>query len=158
LPADPRFVAIVAPHTSNWDFVIGVAAMFALDVRVHWLGKHTLFRWPLGPLLRWLGGQPVRRDSAHGVVAEVADAIRAEPQFILALAPEGTRRHVDAWRTGFYHIARRADIPIVPVALDWGRREIIIAVPMQPSGDLERDVAGLRARYKLEMARRAGGF
>ena len=95
VPAEPKFVAIVAPHTSNWDFVIGVAAMFALDLRVRWLGKHTLFRWPLGWLLRALGGQPVRRDAPQGVVAEVADAIRAEPRFILALAPEGTRRRVE---------------------------------------------------------------
>src|SRR5215475_11480886 len=83
VPVEPRFVAIVAPHTSNWDFVVCVMAMFALDLRIHWLGKHSLFGWPIGTLLRALGGRPVRRDAAHGVVAEVADAIRAEPEFIL---------------------------------------------------------------------------
>ena len=158
VPTDPKFVAIVAPHTSNWDFLIGVIAMFALDLRVRWLGKHSLFRWPLGPLLRSLGGRPVRRDTAHGVVGDIADAIRAEPEFILALAPEGTRRHVDAWRTGFYHIARQANIPIVPVTLDWGRREITIDPPVHPSGDMARDIERLRARYKSEMALHAKGF
>jgi 1-acyl-sn-glycerol-3-phosphate acyltransferase len=158
VPSEPRFVAIVAPHTSNWDFVVCVATMFALDLRVRWLGKHSLFRWPLGPLLRALGGRPVRRDAAHGAVAEAAEAIRAEPEFILALAPEGTRRHVDQWRTGFYHIAERAGVPIVPVVLDWSRREITIGLPIRPSGDIVHDVEALRARYRVEMALRPGGF
>jgi 1-acyl-sn-glycerol-3-phosphate acyltransferase len=158
VPADPKFVAIVAPHTSNWDFVVGVAAMFALDLRVRWLGKHSLFRWPLGPLFRALGGRPVQRDTAHGVVTEIADAIRAEPEFILAVTPEGTRRHVDEWRTGFYHIARQAQIPIVPVTLDWGRREVVLATPMRPTGDMKRDIDQLRAQYTSRMALRAKGF
>jgi 1-acyl-sn-glycerol-3-phosphate acyltransferase len=154
VPAEPRFVAIVAPHTSNWDFVIGVAGMFALDLRVRWLGKHTLFWWPLGWFLRALGGWPVRRDSPQGVVAEVADAIRAQPRFILALAPEGTRRRVDEWRTGFYRIAERAGVPIVPVALDWGRRVIAIGEPVHATGDASCDIERLRARYHADMALR----
>jgi 1-acyl-sn-glycerol-3-phosphate acyltransferase len=158
VPPEPRFVAIVAPHTSNWDFFVGVAAMFALDLRVRWLGKHTLFWWPLGSLLRALGGWPVRRDSPQGVVAEVADAIRAQPRFILALAPEGTRRRVDEWRTGFYHIAERAGVPIVPVALDWGHRSIVVGEPVSPTGDAAREIAQLRAGYRADMARRPDAF
>jgi 1-acyl-sn-glycerol-3-phosphate acyltransferase len=158
VPAEPKFVAILAPHTSNWDFFIGVAAMFALDLRVRWLGKHTLFRWPLGRLLRALGGQPVRRDAPQGVVAEVADAIRAEPRFILALAPEGTRRRVAEWRTGFYRIAERAGVPIVPVTLDWGHREIAIGEPEYPTGNATRDIDRLRARYRADMALRPEAF
>jgi 1-acyl-sn-glycerol-3-phosphate acyltransferase len=158
IPPDPRFVAIVAPHTSNWDFVVCIAGMFALDLRLRWLGKHTLFRWPFGTLLRSLGGWPIRRDTAHGAVNEIADAISAQPEFILALAPEGTRRHVDTWRTGFYHIALRANIPIVPVALDWSKREISIAPPMQLTGDIVGDIGRLRARYTASMALRPHGF
>ena len=158
VPAEPKFVAIVAPHTSNWDFFIGVAAMFALDLRVRWLGKHTLFWWPLGWLLRALGGWPVRRDSPRGVVTEVADAIRAQPRFILGLAPEGTRRRVDEWRTGFYRIAERAGVPIVPVALDWGHREIAIGEPEFPTGDATRDIERLRARYRADMALRPEAY
>ena len=158
VPHEPRFVAIVAPHTSNWDFVIGVLVMFALDLDVHWFGKDSLFRGPLGALLRGLGGRPVRRDSPEGVVADVADTIREAPAFLLALAPEGTRKRVDHWRTGFYHIALRAGVPIVPVWLDWHRREAGIGDAMQPTGDLAADIAALQRLYRPEMARNRAGF
>jgi len=157
-PSEPKFVAIVAPHTSNWDFVVCVAAMFALDLRIQWFGKHTLFRWPLRWLLRALGGVPIRRDAARGIVAEIAETIRAEPRFILGLAPEGTRRHVDEWRTGFYRIAELAQVPIVPVTLDWGRREIGIGAPVYTAGDPTREIAALRARYRADMALHPEGF
>jgi 1-acyl-sn-glycerol-3-phosphate acyltransferase len=158
VPREPRFVVIVAPHTSNWDFIVGVFAMFALDLEIHWFGKDTLFRWPLGPVLRRLGGQPVRRDTPEGVVAEVSAAVRETPQFILALAPEGTRRRVDHWRTGFYRIAESAEVPIVPVWLDWSRREIGIGQPVHPTGDLVGQVSALRALYHPGMARHPDGF
>lgn len=158
VPADSKFVAIVAPHTSNWDFVVCVAAMFALDLRIQWFGKDALFRGPLGWLLRALGGLPVRRDTPKGVVSEIADTIRAQPRFILALAPEGTRRRVAEWRTGFYHIAEQAGVPIVPVALDWGQREIAIGDPVRTAGDPAGEIARLRARYRVEMARHPEGF
>jgi len=158
VPSDPKFVAIVAPHTSNWDFVICVATMFALGLRIRWFGKHTLFRWPLGWLLRALGGLPIRRDTTRGVVGEIVDTIRAHEQFILALAPEGTRRHVDQWRTGFYHIAQQAGVPIVPVALDWGHREVVIGDPVPAAGDPAAEIAQLRARYRADMARHPAGF
>jgi len=158
VPADPKFVAIVAPHTSNWDFVVCVAAMFALGLRIQWFGKDSLFRWPLGWLLRALGGLPVRRDTAKRVVSEIADTIRSQPRFILALAPEGTRRRVAEWRTGFYHIAEQAGVPIVPVALDWGQRVITIGDPVRTAGDPAREIARLRARYRVEMALHPEGF
>ena len=157
-PPLPKFVVVVAPHSSNWDFFVGVAARFALDVDAHWLGKHTLFRWPLGPVLRRLGGRPVRRDAPEGVVAAVAGMLRAEPRFVLALAPEGTRCRVAQWRTGFWHIARAAEVPIVPVAFDWSRREIVIGEPVWPTTDLAADVAALQARYRAEMARYPENF
>lgn len=153
VPPIPRFVAVVAPHTSNWDFFLGIGVLFALDLEVRWLGKHTLFRGPVAPLLRALGGRPVRRHAPEGVVAEVAAAIRAEPRFILALAPEGTRRRVARWRTGFYRIAEAAGVPIVPVWLDFGRREVGIGEPLAPTGDLGADVAALQAVYRPQMAR-----
>lgn len=157
-PREPKFVAIVAPHTSNWDFLVGVAVMFTLDLDVHWFGKDSLFRWPLGPILRRLGGRPVARDTAQGVVAEIATAVRAEPQFILALAPEGTRKRVRAWRTGYYRIAEEADIPIVPVWLDWSRREVGIGAPFRATGGMERDRAALQSLYRPEMARDPSRF
>jgi 1-acyl-sn-glycerol-3-phosphate acyltransferase len=153
MPMLPRFVVIVAPHTSNWDFPLGVAAMFALDLRVSWLGKDSLFRGPLGPVLRSLGGVPVNRAARGGIVVQVVDAFRTHPRFVLALSPEGTRRRVESWRTGFHSIARGAGVPIVPAWLDHARREIGIGEPITPSDDLEADMARLRRAFRSEMAR-----
>lgn len=158
LPELPKYVIIVAPHTSNWDFPVGVAALFALDLEAHWFGKDSLFRAPMGSMLRLLGGRPVHRETPEGVVAEMAAMLRAEPQFILALAPEGTRKRVDQWRSGFYRIAEAAGVPIVPVWFDWSRREIGIGAPVQPSGDLACDLSALQALYRPEMARNPKGF
>ena len=158
VPAVPKFVAIVAPHTSNWDFPVGVLVMFALDLKVHWFGKDTLFRSPLGPVFRRLGGRPVNRETPEGVVDEMAAIVRAEAQFILALAPEGTRKRVARWRTGFYHIAERTGTPIVPVSLDWATRTVTIGAPLHPTGDLEADLAVLQQSYRREMARVPAAF
>lgn len=152
VPVLPKFVIIVAPHTSNWDFPLGVLAMFALELDVHWFGKDTLFRTPLGPVFRRLGGRPVNRETPEGVVDEMVGIVRAEPRFILALAPEGTRKRVARWRTGFYRIAERADIPIVPVSFDWSTRAVTIGAPMRPTGDLDADLALLQHSYRREMA------
>jgi Acyltransferase len=152
-PHEPKFVAIVAPHTSNWDFVVCIAAMFALDLKIRWLGKDQLFRWPLGVLLHRLGGWPVRRNTPEGLVEQAVAIIEAHDQFVLALAPEGTRSRVPRWRTGFYRIAEAARIPIVPVVLDWGRKEIIIRDPVNPTGDMPRDIAALMTGYHARMAR-----
>jgi 1-acyl-sn-glycerol-3-phosphate acyltransferase len=158
VPPVAKFVAIVAPHTSNWDFPLGVLVMFALDLRVHWFGKASLFRSPLGPLFRHLGGRPVNRERPEGVVEQMAEIVRAEPGFVLALAPEGTRKRVHRWRTGFYRIAERADIPIVPVSFDWSRREVTIGSPMHATGDVAADVAVLQSRYRREMALNPDAF
>jgi 1-acyl-sn-glycerol-3-phosphate acyltransferase len=158
VPPAPKFIAIVAPHTSNWDFPLGVLVMFALDLRVHWFGKESLFRSPLGPLFRRLGGRPVNREKPEGVVDEMAAIVRAEPTFILALAPEGTRKRVARWRTGFYHIAERAEIPILPVSFDWSRRVVTLGTPMYPTGDLEADLATLQRFYRREMGKNPEAF
>ena len=158
LPELPKFVIVIAPHTSNWDFLAGLWALFALDLKTEWFGKDTLFRPPLGFLLRMIDGRPVRRDSPEGVVAAMAAVVRAEAQFALTIAPEGTRKSVGHWRTGFYRIAELADIPIVPVLLDWGNRQIRISAPVYPSGNLEGDVAKVQALYRPEMARHPEGF
>ncbi len=148
----------MAPHTSNWDFIVGVGGLFALDIDAHWFGKESLFHGPLGWMMRRLGGRPVRRDTPDGVVAEMAAAVRAEPKFLLALAPEGTRRQVDEWRTGFYHIARAADVPVVPVWFDWSRRVIGVHAPLRMTGALDADLRQLRALYHPAMARNPAGF
>ena len=148
VPDRPHLVVCVAPHTSNWDFVIGYAAKLALGVRAHWLGKHTLFRGPLGPILRAMGGIAVDRGAAHGVVAQAVAWFRREPQLLLGVAPEGTRRRVDRWKTGFYHIAREASVPIWPVALDWGARVVRLGAPLMPTGDEAADIESLHAFFR----------
>ena len=126
IPNVAKFVLIVAPHTSNWDFVIGIVAKWALGIRVTFLGKNTLFRFPFGAAMRALGGVPVDRSASHDVVRDIVAEFARRERMILALAPEGTRKHVERWRTGFYHIARGAGVPILSVALNYGVRAIQI--------------------------------
>ena len=142
IPDLAKAVIIVAPHTSNWDFPVGVAAMLALDLELRFLGKHTLFEGPLAPLMRRLGGIPVDRSHpGAGVVEEMAARFKAADRLLLALSPEGTRSTVDQWKTGFYRIAAAAEVPVASAALDWGRREIRFGPVVAPSGDLEGDLA-----------------
>ncbi len=141
VPNVSKGVIIVAPHTSNWDFVLGVAAMLALDLKLRFLGKHTLFNGPLAPMMRGLGGIPVdRTQPGRGIVEEMAELFKKEEELLLALAPEGTRGSVDRWKTGFHRIAHAADVPIMPVALDYGLRRVRFGPVVQPSDDIDRDV------------------
>jgi 1-acyl-sn-glycerol-3-phosphate acyltransferase len=139
LPNVPKAVIIIVPHTSNWDFAIGVVAMFAIGVRVSFLGKHTLFRWPLGVVMRWLGGIAVDRRRAAGVVDEIVAEIDRHEKLVVVVAPEGTRGPVAQWKTGFYRIAVGAELSIVPVSFDYGGRVIRFGEPLLPSGNLDKD-------------------
>ena len=149
----PHGIAVVYPHTSNWDFFVGLAAEFAVGLRAHWLGKHTLFRWPLGPVLRRLGGEPVHRDAPEGAVGAAVARFDAHAHYVLGLSPEGTRRRVARWRSGFHRIARGAGVPVVPVWLDYSRREVGIGAPVRLGADAESHTARLRALYRSAMAR-----
>jgi 1-acyl-sn-glycerol-3-phosphate acyltransferase len=153
LPAIPKFVIIVAPHTSNWDFVIGVLAMFITDVRASWLGKHTIFRFPVAALLRWLGGEPVDRSARHGTVEVAIERFQTRAEWVLALSPEGTRRRVERWKTGFYRIAVGAGVPIVPIAIDYRTRALVIVAPVWPEPDEAAGVAKVRRLFNRDMAR-----
>ncbi|HJS37844.1 MAG TPA: lysophospholipid acyltransferase family protein [Burkholderiales bacterium] len=148
LPDRPKLVAIVAPHTSNWDFVLGIAVVYALGLRVRFLGKHTLFRPPLGWLMRWLGGTPVVRETPQGAVADAADMIAREEKVLLGIAPQGTRRSSAGWRSGFYNIALAARVPILPVAFDGERKAVRLFAPLAPGGDYEADLPRLQALYE----------
>jgi 1-acyl-sn-glycerol-3-phosphate acyltransferase len=147
VPDRPKLVIIVAPHTSNWDFVLGLAAVFALGLRVRFLGKHTLFYPPLGWLMRWFGGTPVIREAPQGAVAQAVSVIDSEPAVVLGIAPAGTRTRDTPWRSGFYHIAHAARVPILPVAFDGARRAIRLFGPFETSGDYEADLPRLMALY-----------
>ena len=153
LPNLRKFVLVVAPHTSNWDFPIGIMAMYALGIRGTFLGKHTLFRFPMGVLMRFLGGVPVDRAAAGDIVGETVRHVQAHPGALIVLSPEGTRSLTPRWKSGFYRIAERAGIPILPIGFDFPRKTIVFHPLFTPTGDLERDVASLRTRYRPEMAK-----
>ncbi|NNE70296.1 MAG: acyltransferase [Rhodothermales bacterium] len=148
MPDLKKFVLIGAPHTSNWDFVYGMALLMALGVRVNWIGKHTIFRPPFGGFMRWLGGVPVDRSRTDGLVAQVCEAMEKADKMIIGLAPEGTRKPVDRWKSGFYRIAVGAGVPIMVGMIDFGRKELRVDSVFEPTGDAEADMAAIRARYK----------
>jgi 1-acyl-sn-glycerol-3-phosphate acyltransferase len=146
-PSIAKAVLIAAPHTSNWDFVVGAAAKFYLQLKISWLGKHTLFRKPFDSFFRWMGGIPVQRNGSHGVVEQSVERFAAHEQFLLALSPEGTRKKVQRWKTGFYRIAKGAGVSIIPVAFDYATKRILIGEPLHPSDSMERDFQTLQDFY-----------
>lgn len=147
-----KFVLIVAPHTSNWDFIVGIRAMYALGIRGTYLGKDTLFRFPLGIIMRWLGGFPVDRSTKSDVVTQTVELVEKMDKVIIVLAPEGTRKRTPRWRSGFYWIAQKSKMPILPVAFDFGKKEIFVNPLFYPTGDQDKDISYLRSLYRAEMA------
>jgi 1-acyl-sn-glycerol-3-phosphate acyltransferase len=149
LPIAPPFVFIGAPHTSNWDFLLMVAALLDLGLDARWLGKDSLFRNPLlrGPLL-WLGGIPTDRRKAGNQVAQAAQQLRDNPELVLCVAPEGTRRKVARWRTGFWHIACAAEVPVLLAVIDAPAKRLCLLGQHQPGGDVDTEIAQIRQRYR----------
>jgi len=144
-----KYIVAVAPHTSNWDFVVGVAARSILRMqKARFLGKSQLFRPPYGWFFRALGGYLVERTKSQDMVEQVVKIFNAHDRFILALAPEGTRKKVDKLRTGFYYIAKLAKVPIIPTGFDFSKREVVISEPMYPSENAEQDIEKLITFYK----------
>ena len=146
-PLTSRYVLVVAPHTSNWDFPLGLLAAWALDLKANWIGKHSLFRGPMGPVMRALGGIPVDRTAASDLVDQMAERFAASDHLVLGMAPEGTRSTSDHWKTGFWRIARAAEVPIAMAYLDYGRREIGLGVTFLPSEDRDADFDRFAAIY-----------
>jgi 1-acyl-sn-glycerol-3-phosphate acyltransferase len=153
LPNVSKAVVIVAPHTSNWDGIFGLSAIQALRVRVHAMGKDSLFVGPLGWLLRYMGAIPVDRNAPQGMVRQIVERFAADEKMFLAVAPEGTRHAATRWKTGFYQIALEAGVPIIMVAFDYARREVRILGSLQPRGDLEADMASIYQHYRGISAR-----
>jgi 1-acyl-sn-glycerol-3-phosphate acyltransferase len=146
-PGVEKYVLIAAPHTSNWDFPLGLAAAWALGLDARWLGKHTLFRWPYGWFFRLVGGIPVHRDQARNLIPAISDIFARSERLILALAPEGTRGKTDHWKTGFYHIARAAGVPIVMAYLDYGKKQVGLGGTFYPGEDIEVVFTRIREFY-----------
>lgn len=148
IPNTPKVMVIGAPHTSNMDGVVGGAAILALGLRISIMVKDSLFRWPLGGFWKYLGLIPVDRSHSNGVVGASAQAFAERDALFLGMAPEGTRHNADTWRTGFYHIAVQAQVPIVVCVLDYGKKELRIDLTLTPSGDQEADMKTILACYK----------
>lgn len=140
-----RAVVVGYPHTSNWDFPIGLLAMAALGLDARWVGKDTLFRWPFGGLMRRLGGIPVNRREHTGFVERVAGEILRHDRFMLVIAPEGTRSLRPGWKSGFYRIARAAGVPVLVGTLDYGRRRLGLLASIDLTGDEVADMARITA-------------
>ncbi|MFY9111540.1 MAG: lysophospholipid acyltransferase family protein [Desulfomonilia bacterium] len=146
-PRDPKYVIVAAFHTSNWDFPIGLFMAFALGVKIYWIGKDSLFRRPFGPLMRWLGGIPVNRRCSHNMVSRTIEAFQEHESLGIAITPEGTRGKAPYWKTGFYHIAVGAGVPIVLAFLDYRLKTGGIGPVMFPTGDIEADMVKIRDFY-----------
>ncbi len=148
IPEIDKCVIIVAPHTSWIDFPLGLIVRRVLDLEINYVGKKSLFTGPFGWLFRWTGGAPVDQHSSQDTVAQVVQLFHEKSQFRLALAPEGTRKKVLKWRTGFYHIAKGAGVPIIMVAFDFGRKQVKISDPEFPTDDMEADFEKYMDFYK----------
>lgn len=145
----PRGIAVIYPHTSNWDFMVGVFGKWALDLPFRWLAKDSLFRIPL--LGKWflaLGGQPVDRSAATGMIQRQAERMNAAGWYWLAITPEGTRGYRPHWKSGFYHLAVAANVPLCLIYMDYPNKVLSVADHMVLSGDQEADMAALRAVFE----------
>ena len=147
-PADHRkYIIVVAPHTSNWDFMIGLCVRSITRLKAGFLGKKELFRYPFGGLFRRLGGYPVERSKSTNFVETVANIFRGKEDFIVAIAPEGTRKFNDDWKTGFFYIAKSAEIPIVPTSIDYSTKTVHIGDPVFVTGDVHESVRNLKVWF-----------
>jgi 1-acyl-sn-glycerol-3-phosphate acyltransferase len=147
MPDLPKYVIVAAPHTSNWDLPNALAAGIHYGVRVHWMGKDSIFKWPFGGLMRWLGGIAVERGRSTNAVGGMVETFKARNELFLIVAPAGTRSATVKWKSGFYHIAHGAAVPLVLAFIDYNRRAVGIAGVVTPTGDYDADLAKIQALY-----------
>ena len=147
LPQHSKMVIAVGPHTSNWDFFLGVAVLFALRIKIRFLGKHTIFIPVVRNILRWLGGIPVDRRAKHGVVGRVVSEFNRSSSMVLALSPEGTRSPIFPWKTGFLNIAYKASVPVVLIGFDFAQKQIIFGPTVTVSEDFQEDMQNVYRFY-----------
>lgn len=143
-----KSVIIAAPHTSWHDFYIGLFIRNIKKVKIGFIAKKELFRWPFGWYFKWMGGVSLDRTPGQNKVEAIAEIFKSKDEFRLSLAPEGTRKKVDVWKTGYYYIALAAGVPIIPVAFDYGKKTVFIYDAFYPTGDIDADTKILRAYYK----------
>ena len=158
-PEARRCVMIAAPHTSNWDLPYTLMVAFVLRLQIHWMGKHTIFQPPFRAIMQWLGGIPVDRSQANNLVAASAETLRTAQQPVqLIVPPEGTRSRVRYWKTGFYHIAVSANVPIVLAYMDYERKLSGLGPLLYPTGDIDADMQVIKQFYAQFKGRNADQF
>tara|TARA_B100001758_G_C18272480_1_gene537126 strand:- start:70 stop:621 length:552 start_codon:yes stop_codon:yes gene_type:complete len=148
LPYPKKCVVIAAPHTSNWDFLIGRCYGYIIGIDAKYLIKSSFFVPVIGSLFKWNGGIPVFRDSKNNVVSQLVDRFNSTDSLILGIAPEGTRSRVKKWKTGFYYIAHQAKVPILLLAVDFKNKKIGVVDSINPSGDLDKDMIFIQEKFK----------
>jgi 1-acyl-sn-glycerol-3-phosphate acyltransferase len=151
LPVDtPKYVVIAAPHTSNWDMPMTLMCTFALRAKMHWMGKSSIFKWPFKTIMMWMGGIPIDRTKSNNIVDETIKLFNEHDELIITVPPEGTRKKAERWKTGFYHIARGAGVPIVCAFLDYKNKECGVGLTLMPTGDLEADMDKIKSFYNTK--------
>jgi 1-acyl-sn-glycerol-3-phosphate acyltransferase len=153
LPGISKYVMIAAPHTSNIDLPITLFLAFAFRLKVYWMGKDRIFKKPFGTIMKWLGGIPVDRKTSSNIVAQSIDQFNSNDSLVMVVAPEGSRDRVNYWKTGFYHIARGAGVPIVLGYLDYRKKKGGIGPIVYPGGNIEKDMIIIQEFYKTVTAR-----
>jgi len=143
-PTEPKGIILVYPHTSNWDFMIGILFSYGYGLGASWIAKHSAFRWPLGPVLRRMGGIPIDRRRARGTIGAMVEAYRESDSLWIAITPEGTRSHTNHWKSGFYRIALAADVPCALGFIDFKTKTVSIATYVRFTGQTEKDLRALR--------------
>jgi 1-acyl-sn-glycerol-3-phosphate acyltransferase len=158
LPNSPKFILVVAPHTSNWDFFYGLLVKFSLDLKVNFLGKDSIFIWPLSLCLRSAGGIAINRRSANGVVGQLVTEFANKQQLVLAMAPEGTRSKVSKWKTGFLHIAKAAKVKVIPVQMDFANKQVVFLPARAIVNDIEQELIALQGLFHKDCAKKPQNF
>ncbi|MBY0418869.1 MAG: 1-acyl-sn-glycerol-3-phosphate acyltransferase [Pararheinheimera sp.] len=153
VPAYKKMVIAVAPHTSNQDFFVGIAAALALDLKIRFLGKHSIFIWPVKALLMALGGIPVDRSHPHGVVGQVVAEFEQSESLLLGLSPEGSRKKVDNWRSGFWFIAKQANVPVCLVGLDYQQKQLVFGPCFTAGENFTDDLQQMRVFFQQMTAK-----
>lgn len=147
-PDIKKFLVVAAPHTSNWDFPLGVISRGIWQIDIKYLAKKELFVWPFGYLFRALGGYPVERSKSTNLVDQVVGYYNDNDEFIITITPEGTRKYAPKWKTGFWHIAKNAGVPVVPAIFDYEKKHLILDEPFPLTDDMEADIERLKAHFR----------
>jgi len=147
VPDEERIVIIAAPHTSNWDFILAMLAIFGLNIKLRWLGKHSIFKPGFKKFFEWLGGIPVYRDNPSTLIENVVDIVKKEKSIVIAMTPEGTRKKVKRWKTGFLRIAKQTQSKILLISIDAPTKSIEIGKIFNPTGDSEEDLVFIQKYY-----------